>query len=209
MSRCAPGDFAAALGSSLILQKRPGFQRTPSAFQPIKTARLGLCLARAFGWLLVLLGVALAVALLLFPLGPGAAQAPAFSLAAPSDRPDTRGVWLTLNAMAVLRDRQRMQASVAELAHLNFNTLYLVMGTAARPGIPVRWRSGGDHGGPAQPAGAHQSRHRPGGGRPRTWPGGGVLFSKPSGSAARSRRRARPGCQLDDSQRLTSEQQLV
>ena len=84
-----------------------------------------------FGWFPVLVGAALALALLLSTLGPGAAQAPASTPAAPPDRAEIRGVWLTLNDMAMLRDRERMRAAVAELARLNFNTLY-----------PVVWNGG-------------------------------------------------------------------
>jgi len=40
---------------------------------------------------------------------------------------ELRGVWLTANDMPVLRDRPRMQQAVAELAQLNFNTLYIVV----------------------------------------------------------------------------------
>jgi uncharacterized lipoprotein YddW (UPF0748 family) len=40
-------------------------------------------------------------------------------------------VWLTANDMPVLRDRDRMQQTVAQLARLNFNTLY-----------PVVWNGG-------------------------------------------------------------------
>jgi uncharacterized lipoprotein YddW (UPF0748 family) len=46
-------------------------------------------------------------------------------------RPELRGVWLTANDMPVLRDRERMQAAVADLAALRFNTLY-----------PVVWNGG-------------------------------------------------------------------
>jgi uncharacterized lipoprotein YddW (UPF0748 family) len=45
--------------------------------------------------------------------------------------PEIRGVWLTLNDMAVLRDRERMRAAVADLARLHLNTLY-----------PVVWNGG-------------------------------------------------------------------
>lgn len=37
-----------------------------------------------------------------------------------------RGVWMTLNDMATLRDRSRMQAAVRQLADLGFNTIYAV-----------------------------------------------------------------------------------
>jgi len=84
---------------------------------------------------LTLLGACLALALPLLLPWPAPAQvaapnAPA-APAPPPVRPEIRGVWLTLNDMAVLRDRQRMQAAVAELARLNFNTLY-----------PVVWNGG-------------------------------------------------------------------
>ncbi|WP_232756414.1 glycoside hydrolase family 10 protein [Vulcanococcus limneticus] len=42
------------------------------------------------------------------------------------ERTELRGVWLTANDMPTLRDRERMQATVAQLAALNFNTLYAV-----------------------------------------------------------------------------------
>jgi len=50
---------------------------------------------------------------------------------APPPRAELRGVWLTLNDMPILRDRPRMQAAVADLARLHFNTLY-----------PVAWNGG-------------------------------------------------------------------
>lgn len=40
---------------------------------------------------------------------------------------ELRGVWLTANDMPVLRDRQRMQATVDQLADLRFNRLYVVV----------------------------------------------------------------------------------
>jgi len=40
---------------------------------------------------------------------------------------ELRGVWLTANDMAVLRDRERMQATVNQLADLQFNRLYVVV----------------------------------------------------------------------------------
>ncbi len=46
-------------------------------------------------------------------------------------RAEVRGVWLTANDMPVLRDRERMRQTVAQLARLNFNTLY-----------PVVWNGG-------------------------------------------------------------------
>jgi uncharacterized lipoprotein YddW (UPF0748 family) len=40
---------------------------------------------------------------------------------------ELRGVWLTANDMPVLRDRERMQATVDQLADLQFNRLYVVV----------------------------------------------------------------------------------
>jgi uncharacterized lipoprotein YddW (UPF0748 family) len=40
---------------------------------------------------------------------------------------ELRGVWLTANDMPVLRDRERMQATVDRLAELRFNRLYVVV----------------------------------------------------------------------------------
>ena len=40
---------------------------------------------------------------------------------------ELRGVWLTANDMPVLRDRERMQATVKQLADLRFNRLYVVV----------------------------------------------------------------------------------
>jgi uncharacterized lipoprotein YddW (UPF0748 family) len=50
-------------------------------------------------------------------------------LAPPSraQQPELRGVWLTANDMPVLRDRNRMQATVNQLADLQFNRLYVVV----------------------------------------------------------------------------------
>ncbi|QEY33434.1 glycoside hydrolase family 10 protein [Synechococcus sp. RSCCF101] len=50
---------------------------------------------------------------------------------AASREPEIRGVWLTLNDMATLRDRERMREAVRQLRALNFNTLY-----------PVVWNGG-------------------------------------------------------------------
>ena len=58
---------------------------------------------------------------------PGAAEAPV----APRSRAELRGVWLTANDMPVLRDRERMRQTLAQLARLQFNTLY-----------PVVWNGG-------------------------------------------------------------------
>ena len=40
---------------------------------------------------------------------------------------ELRGVWLTANDIPVLRDRERMQATVDQLAELQFNRLYVVV----------------------------------------------------------------------------------
>lgn len=40
---------------------------------------------------------------------------------------ELRGVWLTANDMPVLRDRERMQATLNQLADLQFNRLYVVV----------------------------------------------------------------------------------
>ncbi len=62
---------------------------------------------------------------------PGRAQ-PRDQGGVPSpNRSELRGVWITANDMPVFRDRERMRETVAELARLNFNTLY-----------PVVWNSG-------------------------------------------------------------------
>ena len=44
-----------------------------------------------------------------------------------AQQPELRGVWLTANDMPVLRDRRRMQATVNQLADLQFNRLYAVV----------------------------------------------------------------------------------
>jgi uncharacterized lipoprotein YddW (UPF0748 family) len=69
---------------------------------------------------------------------PGTVAAPATSsvpVAQPQplslNRAEIRGVWMTGNDMPVLRDRDRMQLAVEQLARLNFNTIY-----------PVVWNSG-------------------------------------------------------------------
>ena len=56
-------------------------------------------------------------------LAPGAS--------AQAGQTEIRGVWLTLNDMATLRNRERMQEAVARLGELHFNTLY-----------PVVWNGG-------------------------------------------------------------------
>ena len=65
------------------------------------------------------------------PPVPKPAAAPPASVQPTAARSEIRGVWLTLNDMAVLRHRGRMRAAVADLARLNFNTLY-----------PVAWNGG-------------------------------------------------------------------
>ncbi|MEB3323004.1 MAG: glycoside hydrolase family 10 protein [Synechococcaceae cyanobacterium] len=75
-----------------------------------------------------LLAAVLAVLACLLVVLPALRPLPAVSQAA---RPEIRGVWMTLNDMATLRDRSRMQEAVAKLAELNFNTLY-----------PVAWNGG-------------------------------------------------------------------
>ena len=77
--------------------------------------------------LAVALGLVLSLLPLLSPLAGRSAAPSSSPPAGPSDRPEIRGVWLTGNDMATLRDRPRMQAAVAQLAQLNFNTLYPVV----------------------------------------------------------------------------------
>lgn len=94
----------------------------------------------------VLAALLLTLASGLAPLSPLAAQPPAqppppppappadpqpAAVQPPVARGEIRGVWLTLNDMPVLRDRERMRAAVADLARLNVNTLY-----------PVAWNGG-------------------------------------------------------------------
>jgi len=59
----------------------------------------------------------------------GLLQSTLLQLAPPSraQQPELRGVWLTANDMPVLRDRGRMQATVNQLADLQFNRLYAVV----------------------------------------------------------------------------------
>nr|WP_254938580.1 glycoside hydrolase family 10 protein [Cyanobium sp. Morenito 9A2] len=64
------------------------------------------------------------------PTGP-APEAPPPPGPAPLTRAEIRGVWLTSNDMAVLRDQGRLQATIDQLSALHFNTLY-----------PVVWNSG-------------------------------------------------------------------
>ncbi|MEB3255639.1 MAG: family 10 glycosylhydrolase, partial [Synechococcaceae cyanobacterium] len=99
-------------------------------------SRLLVCSALASG--------VMALGLALVPLAPVPAQpAPPPPLSAPASapaptpapqsapRPEIRGVWLTLNDMPVLRDRERMRAALADLERLHVNTLY-----------PVVWNGG-------------------------------------------------------------------
>jgi uncharacterized lipoprotein YddW (UPF0748 family) len=46
-------------------------------------------------------------------------------------RPEIRGVWITANDTAMVRDHAKLEAAVTQLAQLNFNTIY-----------PVVWNSG-------------------------------------------------------------------
>ncbi len=59
----------------------------------------------------------------------GLLQSALAPLAQPSgaQQQELRGVWLTANDMPVLRDRNRMQATVNQLADLQFNRLYVVV----------------------------------------------------------------------------------
>ena len=49
---------------------------------------------------------------------------------------ELRGVWLTANDMPVLRDRQRMQATVDQLVDLQFNRLYVVVWNGGMASYP-------------------------------------------------------------------------
>jgi uncharacterized lipoprotein YddW (UPF0748 family) len=69
------------------------------------------------GWLLALM-VGLPS-----PAAPPA-PAPSTSAAGPSE---IRGVWMTANDMATVRDRARLQKAIEELGQANFNTLYPVV----------------------------------------------------------------------------------
>ncbi len=51
---------------------------------------------------------------------------------------ELRGVWLTANDMPVLRDRERMRQTVADLARLRFNTLYPVVWNGGMAYYPSR-----------------------------------------------------------------------
>ncbi len=83
------------------------------------------------GWLLALL-LHLPGAVRAQP-APGPAPPAGTATAGPpqptpaAERPELRGVWLTANDMPTLRDRERMRETVAQLAELNFNTLYAVV----------------------------------------------------------------------------------
>ncbi|MEO1003503.1 MAG: glycoside hydrolase family 10 protein [Cyanobacteria bacterium J06638_7] len=81
-------------------------------------------------------------ALLLNLALPALAQSGAGAASSPQPA-ELRGVWLTANDMPVMRDRQRMQESVARLAELGFNTLYPVVwngGLAYYPSSVVKER---------------------------------------------------------------------
>jgi uncharacterized lipoprotein YddW (UPF0748 family) len=103
--------------------------RFPSRSQPRPAG-----FARIAAWLLPLLaGLALVLLQQQLPVAVArvVAGAPAPAPAQPLPAPELRGVWLTANDMPTLRDRGRMQAAVAQLAALGFNTLY-----------PVVWNGG-------------------------------------------------------------------
>lgn len=97
----------------------PRRRRPTLAFQASALPAVAALLAAA---LALVLALPLLVAAQPQPAPPAQLQPPA---------PDIRGVWLTLNDMAVLRDRERMRAAVADLARLHLNTLY-----------PVVWNGG-------------------------------------------------------------------
>ena len=91
------------------------------------------------------IGLLLLLGLALTGLAPaGRAQNP--EAAAPRSaqaQGEIRGVWMTANDMAVLRDRARMRQAVAHLAALQFNTIYVVVwndGTAYYPSAVTRSR---------------------------------------------------------------------
>ena len=91
------------------------------------------------------IGLLLLLGLALTGLAPaGRAQSP--EAAAPRSaqaQGEIRGVWMTANDMAVLRDRARMRQAVAHLAALQFNTIYVVVwndGTAYYPSAVTRSR---------------------------------------------------------------------
>ncbi|MBD2327276.1 glycoside hydrolase family 10 protein [Alkalinema sp. FACHB-956] len=64
---------------------------------------------------------------------PAIAQLDAFPIAPPPQAPrqEIRGVWMTLNDMDIMQDRQRTQDAMGKLSSLHFNTIY-----------PVIWNSG-------------------------------------------------------------------
>ena len=70
----------------------------------------------------VIKGATALVGAVLLALGP-----PIEGCAKPASNPEIRGVWLTANDMPTMRDRSRMQAAVAQLAALHFNTIYAVV----------------------------------------------------------------------------------
>lgn len=57
---------------------------------------------------------------------PAAPPAPAAG-ASPARPGEIRGVWMTANDMATVRDRARLQTAVNQLSQLNFNTIYPVV----------------------------------------------------------------------------------
>ncbi len=99
----------------------PRRRRPTLAFQASALPAVAALLAAA---LALVLALPLLVAAQPQPAPPAQPQPPA-------PAPEIRGVWLTLNDMAVLRDRERMRAAVADLARLHLNTLY-----------PVVWNGG-------------------------------------------------------------------
>lgn len=72
---------------------------------------------------------------------PGLAQ-PSSAQPPPVQRTELRGVWLTANDMPVLRDRSRMQATVNQLADLQFNRLYVVVWNGGMAYYPSRISEG-------------------------------------------------------------------
>ncbi len=72
---------------------------------------------------------------------PGLAQ-PSSAQPPPVQRTELRGVWLTANDMPVLRDRSRMQATVNQLADLQFNRLYVVVWNGGMAYYPSRVSEG-------------------------------------------------------------------
>jgi len=78
--------------------------------RPQRLRRIGPIVLALGSWLLSLL--------LAGPMPPSHAQ---------TQSQELRGVWLTANDMPVLRDRERMQTAVNQLADLGFNRLYAVV----------------------------------------------------------------------------------